>query len=131
MTDDHGLPIQAVDDRLLVVCDLADSLAGEHLRVLSGRGDCLGIVGPARCHTHIAGLLEERYPAVPARGQQPEPVDEHDGCRARGVRALDLRYLVRSDGRLGDRDGHLLLLVSRDSSTSVMRSYWPGRRSVS
>jgi len=100
-----------------VVGDLADPLAREHLRVLSGLGDRLGIVGPARCQGHVAGLFEQRDPAVPARRQQPEPVNEDNGCGARGVRALDLRGLVPSDGRLGGCGGHLLLLVSRHNRT--------------
>src|SRR5262249_25366747 len=83
-------------------------------RVLSGLRDRLGIVGPARCHRHIAGLLEQLHPAIPARGQQPEPVNEDHRCGARSVRALDLLRLVLSDGRF---DGHLLLLVCPESGS--------------
>jgi len=69
VADDDWLPIQAADDRFLVVGDLADTLAREHLRVLFGLGDRLGIVGPARGQRHVANLLEQCHPAVPARGQ--------------------------------------------------------------
>ena len=44
-------------------------------------------------------------------------MNEDNGCGGRGVRALDLRCLMGSDGVLGGRDGHLLLLVSRDNRT--------------
>src|SRR5215469_16618975 len=121
MADDHRLAIEAADDRLLVVGDLADPLASEYLRMRSGLIDRLGVVRPAWRQCHVAGLLEQRYPAVPARGEQPEPVNEDNGCGFRGVRALDLRSLVLSDGRLGGRDGHLLLLVSRDNRTLRVR----------
>jgi hypothetical protein len=42
-------------------------------------------------------------------------VNEDDGCGFRGVGAVDLRRFVVSNGRRGGRDGHLLLLASRDS----------------
>src|SRR5262249_46052892 len=99
MADDHRLSLKAADDRLLVVCDLAYSLAGEYLRVRSGCGHCLWVVGPARCHAHEAGLLEQRHPAVPAGGQEPEPVNEDNGWGARSVRTFHLRCLVLSEGR--------------------------------
>jgi hypothetical protein len=56
--DDHRLSIEAADDRLLVVGDLPDPLASEHLRVLPGLGNRLGIVRPAGCHAHVAGFFE-------------------------------------------------------------------------
>src|SRR5688572_16367576 len=56
VADDHRLPIKAADDRLLIVGDLADPLTCEHLRMRSGLGDCLGIVGPARGQPHVASL---------------------------------------------------------------------------
>ena len=91
--------------------------AREHPEVFAGKG--IGaiadyeeaIIRPSRCHPDVASLFEQRHPAVPARRQQPEPVNEDNGCGIRGVRALDLRCLVLRDGRLGGCDGHLLLLV--------------------
>src|SRR5262249_3789863 len=82
----------------------------------------LWIVGPARRHPHVAGCLEECHPAVPARGKQPETMNEDNGPGAGGVRALDLCSLVISESRFGGRGVHVRLLVSCDSTTSVVRS---------
>src|SRR5262249_52646453 len=71
-----------------------------------------------------------RHPAIPARGKQPKPVNEDNWCGVRGVCALDLRNLVISKCRLSG-DGHVLLLVSRDSRSSVVRSCWLGPGSES
>ena len=54
----------------------------------------------------VAGLLEDRRPAVPAARQQPEAVDEDDRRAPRRVRRLDLLRLV-----LGDRR-HALVALS-------------------
>ena len=89
MTDDRRFAVELVDQVLDVVGDLADTLVGENIRVGVGLGDCLGIVGPAGLNRDVAGFLEQRGPAVPARGQQPA-VHEHDWGVPGGVRALDL-----------------------------------------
>jgi hypothetical protein len=76
--------------RVVVVGDLLDPLAGEHLRVGVGLLDRLGVVGPAGRQRGEAGLLEHRGPSVPAGGKQPEAVDEDDRRPAGRVRPLDL-----------------------------------------
>jgi hypothetical protein len=47
MPDDRRLGVQAADDGGEVVGDLPDRLAREHLRVLGGLDDGVGVVGPA------------------------------------------------------------------------------------
>src|SRR5262245_46536493 len=123
MADDHGLPIQAADDRFLVVGDFGDPLARKHLGVLPGLGDGLWIVGPARRDGNVTGFLEERHPAVPARRQQPEAMNEHDRRGFGRVRAVNLSAFVVSKGRFGGRHGAL-------SSSSVVTTgtrgvLWP------
>jgi hypothetical protein len=118
VADDQGLAIQPADDPVLVVRDLVDPLAGEHLGVLSGLGDRVGVVRPSRCHRDVTGLFEEGHPPVPARGQQPEPMNEDNGGRVGGVGTVDLCRFVVSHGRFGGRDGHLPLLVFGNSKTS-------------
>jgi len=61
-----------------VVRDLPDRLVGEDLRVLIRLLDGAGVIGPRRGERHIAGILEDGGPPVPAAGQQPQAVDEHD-----------------------------------------------------
>jgi hypothetical protein len=57
VSDDHRFPVQATDDRLFIVGDLADPLAREQLGVLSRLGDGVGIVRP---------------PGVDKRNREPE-----------------------------------------------------------
>src|SRR5262249_6899978 len=76
----------------------------------------------------VACRLEQRDPAIPARGQQPEPVNEDNGSGARRVRALDLRCFVPGDGWLGGLDGHLFLL---HGAITRHGSHCPGPTSAS
>jgi hypothetical protein len=48
VADDDRLAVEPADDRLLVVGDLADALAGEDLRLLLSLRDRLRLVRPAR-----------------------------------------------------------------------------------
>ena len=91
-----GLLVELADDLVEVVGDLADGLVGEHLGVGVGLLDGLGVVRPARRERGVAGLLEERRPAIPAARQQPEAVDEDDGRAGRSrSRARPLRPRAR------------------------------------
>jgi len=65
--------IQATNDRLLIVSDLDDPLAREHLGMLSGRGDGFRIIRPARCHTHVAGLLDSVTQRSQLEGSSQSP----------------------------------------------------------
>ena len=89
-----GFLVELADHLGEVVGDLADGLVGEDLGVRVGLLDGLGIVGPAGRQRRVAGLLEDRGPAVPAARQQPQAVDEDDRLQARRVGALDLLALV-------------------------------------
>jgi hypothetical protein len=104
VADDRRLLVEAADDGLEMVSHLADGLAGEHLGMGRGLLDRLGVVGPARGQGHIAIVLEDRRPAVPAAGQQPQAMDEHHRLAAGLVGALALLELVLGD-RLGVRGG--------------------------
>jgi hypothetical protein len=99
VADDRRLPVQPSDDLLEVIGDLADRLAGERMRMGLGLLDRLRVVRPPGCHCHVAALLEEGRPAVPAVRKQPQPVDEDDRWLAGDVRLLALLQLVRRDGR--------------------------------
>jgi hypothetical protein len=77
VADDRRLAVQPADDGLEVVGDLPDRLAGEHLGMLGRLLDRLGVVRPAGGQGHIAVVLEQLGPAVPAVGQQPQAMHEH------------------------------------------------------
>jgi hypothetical protein len=104
VADDRRLLVEAADDGLEMVSDLADGLAGEHLGMGRGLLDRLGVVGPARGQGHIAIVVEDLRPAVPAAGQQPQAMDEHHRLAAGLVGALAMLELVLGD-RLGVRGG--------------------------
>jgi len=108
--DHGGLLVQRTDHVGEVVGHLPDGLVGEDLGVGVGLLDGLGIVGPAGRQRRVAGLLEDRRPAVPAAGEKPEPVDEDDGLKAGLVGTVDLLCLVLGDDRrrgVGRRAGHV------------------------
>ena len=96
--DERRLAVQPLDDHLLVGGHVADALAGEHLRVGVRLLHRQRVVRPAGGDGHVAGVLEERRPPVPAGVQQPQPVHEHHRLLARGVRPVDLRQLARRRG---------------------------------
>ena len=116
--DDRRLALQPADHRGEVVGDLSDGLVGEDLGVGVGLLDRVGVVGPAGRERRVAGLLEDRRPAVPAAGQQPEAVDEDDGLQPGLVGTIDLLGLVLGDDRrggVGGRGAHARTLPSDDS----------------
>ena len=67
--DERGLPVEALDDHLLVRGDVTDALPGEHLGMGVGLLDRQRVVGPSGGDGHVARVLEERGPPVPARVQ--------------------------------------------------------------
>src|SRR5438045_1468309 len=73
-----------------MVSDVSDGLVGEDFGMLVGLLDRLGVIGPSGCERCVAGLIENRRPAVPAMGQQPETVNEDDRCASAGVGLIDL-----------------------------------------
>nr|WP_324606162.1 hypothetical protein [Streptomyces griseus] len=97
MADDRRLVVQPADDGFEVVGDLADRLAGEHVRVFGGLLDRLGVVRPAGGQGYTAVVLEQLRPAIPAAGQQPQTVDEGHRLAAGLVRVLALLQLVFGD----------------------------------
>ena len=127
MADDRRFCGEPGDDRLLVVGDVADALAGEHARVLLRFRHAFGIVRPARRHRRVAGLLEQLRPAIPARGEKPQAVHEHDGRTARRVGPLDLRLLLVADPHeLPSRSGAKAARSSSlKSSGSSQAAKWP------
>src|SRR5258705_136149 len=66
VSNDGRLLRQPADHAGEVVGHLADRLAREDLRVRVRLLHGLGIVGPAGRQGRVAGLLEERGPAIPA-----------------------------------------------------------------
>src|ERR1700694_295307 len=63
---DHGrLLLQLADHFRVMVGNLSDGLTGEYLRVLVGLVHRLGVIGPSRRERRVAGLLENRGPAIP------------------------------------------------------------------
>jgi len=95
---DEGRLLRELADHVAeVVGDLPDALVGEHLGMLVRVLDGAGIIRPARREGGIARLLEHRTPAIPARRQQPEPVDEDDRCELRSIGFLDLLCFVVGD----------------------------------
>jgi hypothetical protein len=108
---DDGRPLgQPADDRGDVVGDLADGLAREHLGMLPGLLDGVRVVRPPGGQRRVAGLLEQRRPAVPAGRQQEEAVHEDNRGEPGGVRVVNLAGLVFGDRRAGSRaGGHVLV----------------------
>ena len=74
-------------------------LVREHVGLRVRLIDGLGVVGPARDERGVAGLFEDRRPAVPTAGQQPEAVDEDGGLPSRRVCALHLLRFILDDRR--------------------------------
>jgi hypothetical protein len=110
MPDEGRLPLEPADHVTEVVGDLPDRLVGEDLGVPVGFIDGVGIVGPAGGKGDIACLLEDRPPAIPAAGQQPQTVDKHDRGEPRGVGLLDLGCLV-----IGNLHHDSFLPLARDT----------------
>jgi hypothetical protein len=75
--DHDRLLRQLADQAVVVIRHLRDRLVREHLRVLVGLLDGLGIVRPSGRKRRVAGLLEDRRPPIPAARQEPKAVDEH------------------------------------------------------
>ena len=78
MADDGGLRLELADGVNVVIRDLLDPLVGKDLRVLLGLLDGVRVIGPARRERGVALLFEQRSPAVPTAGEEPQAVDEHD-----------------------------------------------------
>jgi len=87
VADDHRLPIQAADERLLVVA-IARSLAREPLRMLSACNRLGSSASPVS--TPRTRPPRTASPNGPSSRAQPEPVKKTTGWRSR-VCALDLR----------------------------------------
>ena len=110
MADDGWLLVELLDHAVEMVGDVLDRLAREHARVRLCLRDGLGIVWPARSERRVAGLLEERLPAVPAARQQPQSVDENDRRAPRRVGVVDLLLFVLREVR---HEPALLLLTAQ------------------
>jgi hypothetical protein len=65
-----------------VIGDLLQGLLGKDLGFRPGGFNRFRIIWPVRRQRDVPGLLEQRSPGVPARRQEPEPVDEDDRCVA-------------------------------------------------
>src|SRR5712692_1806021 len=95
MADDGGLPLELTDGVDIVLRHLLDALVGKDLRVLLGRLDGVRLIGPDRRERGVALLFEQRSPAVPTAGEEPEAVYEHDRLLPIRVGAVDfLLFMV-------------------------------------
>src|SRR6266702_3487957 len=104
MADDGGLRLELADGVDVVIGNLLDALVGEDLRVLLGLLNGVRVIGPARCESRVALLFEQLAPVVPAAGEEPEAMDEHDRLHSRVVGAVDLLLFM-------DRENcHIVLL---------------------
>src|SRR2546430_16462105 len=104
MANNGGLPLELLDGLGIVLRYLLNPLAGKDLRVFISLLNGLRVIGPARRERCIALLFEERTPAVPAAGEEPEAVDEHDRLLPFRVSAVDLLLFM-------DRENcHMVLL---------------------
>ena len=92
-----GLCRSARDGFGHVAGDLPDALAREDPRVGPGLADGRRVVGPAGGDGGVAVLLEERAPWLPARGEHPQAVDEHNGGQAGGVGPADVARLAGAE----------------------------------
>jgi hypothetical protein len=99
VADHRRLSGQFPDDVFEVVGDLPHALVGEDLGVLVGLLDGFRIVRPPRRQRGVPRLFEHGAPAVPAAGEEPEAVDEHDRIASRCVRFVDLDDFVVGDLR--------------------------------
>ena len=134
VADDGRLLVQPPDDLLEVAGHLADRLAGEHLRMRLGLLDRVRIVWPSWGQGDEAVLLEYRHPAVPAAGQQPQPMNEHHRRSAGRVGRFALLELMLGDRHLrrrrvgsGGRHGRSASLWHHDSprgNTALSAYVW-------
>src|SRR2546423_10876698 len=76
--------------------------------MLVGLVDGFGVIGPSWCERRVACLVENCRPAVPAVWQQPQAVNENDGCSSAGVRLIDL---IGGNTRYGVDHGISLLFT--------------------
>src|SRR5438067_10721546 len=104
MADDGGLRLELADGVNVVIRDLFDALVGKDLRVVLCLLNGVRVIWPARREGRVALLFEQRAPAVPTAGEEPEAVYEHDRLHSRGVGAVDLLLFM-------DRENcHIVLL---------------------
>ena len=101
--DDRRLLRELADHVLEVIGDLADRLAGEHLRMGVRLVDGLGIVGPARRERRVTRLLEELRQRSQLLGSSHRPWTKTTGVWPDALAAFDLGRLV-----LGDRHRDVL-----------------------
>ena len=97
VADDRRLLGQASDDLVEVVGDLPHRLVGEHLGMGLGLLDGGRVVRPAGRERDVAGLLEQRRPAIPTARQQPQAVNEDHRRESTLVRARHLLGFVTGD----------------------------------
>src|SRR5207237_6656343 len=67
------------------------------LRVVLGLLNGVRVIWPARRERGVALLFEERAPAVPTAGEEPEAVYEHDRLQSRVVGAVDLLLFMNRE----------------------------------
>src|SRR5256885_15981685 len=118
MADQGRLLVEPADDLGVAVRDLSYRLVRENLGVGVRLFDGVRITRPARANRRVPGLFEERCPAVPAAGQQPQTVDENDRREPRRVGAFELLI----DSRGSRRNRHALLLSGPPPATTLWGS---------
>src|SRR5439155_24890668 len=100
VADDGRLLLQSTDDVFEVIRDITDGLVCEHLGMCLGLGDRVGVIRPAGRQRGVSVLLEELRPPIPAAGEQPQSVNEHDWRAPDRVRTIHLLRLVLGDRRV-------------------------------
>src|SRR5205807_3783639 len=94
------------------------------LRVVLGLLNGVWVIWPARRQRRVALLFEERTPAVPTAGQEPQAVDEHDWLQALRVGAVDFLLFMVSE------NCHFVLLwVWVNRSDCPMQIFYENSRS--
>ncbi len=95
MADDNGRSAERLNDPGDVIDDVIDTEIGHSIRVIAGLRDRCALTRPAGRHRVVTCLAKELEPRVPARGVQPETVNEYD-WRTCGHRFLSVSLSWRS-----------------------------------
>jgi hypothetical protein len=78
VTDEHRRAVERRDDAFHVGDDVVDALIRDRARVGARCGNARWLFRPARRDGRVALGPEQIAPGRPARGMQPEPVNEND-----------------------------------------------------
>ncbi len=121
MADDGGLGLELADGANIVIRYLLDMLVGKDLRVVLCLLNGFRIIWPARRERGVALRFEQRAPAVPTAGKEPQAVYKHDGLQPRVVGSIDLLLFM------GRERCHVIVSPFSKDASAADYVYWHGQ----